>query len=192
MPRPHRILVGGCFYHVNTRALDSMPAFLGVPDRMVFERITAEVVERYEWRCHASCQVGNHYHLLVETPEPNLHLGMRDLNGRHARAFNGRHGRRGPLWERRYHAELVRRDSHALELARHIVNNPVRAGLAADAEEWTWSSCLATAGLEAAPAHLTTTWILGQFNPADIDDARRRYRAWVRAGARRGARRHGL
>ena len=69
------------------------------------------------WRVHAYCRMTNHYHLLVETLDPNIGRGMERLNGIYARWFNWRHGYAGHLFERRYHDELVERDAQLFELA---------------------------------------------------------------------------
>jgi putative transposase len=56
------------------------------------------VVDRYGWICHAYVVMHNHFHLLVETPLPNLSLGMRQLNGLYAQWFNRRHNRSGHVF----------------------------------------------------------------------------------------------
>jgi putative transposase len=66
----------------------------------------------------------NHYHLLIETPEANLSRGMRQLNGVYTQSFNRTHGRVGHVFQGRYQAILVERDSYLLELARYIELNP--------------------------------------------------------------------
>jgi len=71
--------------------------------------------------------MGNHYHLLIETPDGNLSHGMRQLNGVFTQRFNQNHGRVGPVFQGRYKAIIVQKDVYLLELARYIVLNPVRA-----------------------------------------------------------------
>ncbi len=105
----------------------------------------------------------NHYHFLVETPLPNLARGMRQLNGIYTQRFNRRHGHVGHLFQGRYHAILVEKDSYLRELARYVVLNPVRARLVKRPEQWRWSSYRAIAGMDAAPPWLATDWLLGQF-----------------------------
>ena len=63
------------------------------------------------------------YHLLIETPEANLARGMRQLNGVYTQRFNRVHGRVGHVFQGRYKAILVERDSYLLELARYVVLN---------------------------------------------------------------------
>jgi putative transposase len=71
--------------------------------------------------------MGNHYHLLVETPEGKLSQGMRQLNGVYTQRFNRLHGRVGHVFQGRYKVILVDKDSYLLELARYIALNPVRS-----------------------------------------------------------------
>ena len=134
---------------------------------------------------HAYCLMGNHYHLLIETPRPNLALGMRQLNGVYAQHFNRRYRRVGHLFQGRYKAVLVERDSHLLELCRYIVLNPVRAHLCSHPARWPWSSYQATTGQSTAPVWLTTDWILSQFAPHRAD-AQERYQQFVADGRRGG------
>jgi hypothetical protein len=106
----------------------------------------------------------NHYHLLIETPEGNLSIGMRQLNGVYTQLFNKYHGRNGHLFQGRYKAILIQKDSHLLEVCRYVVLNPVRAGMAEAPEAWKWSSYLATAGKANPSPCLATDWVLGQFS----------------------------
>ena len=127
--------------------------------------------------------MGNHFHLLVETPVPTLSQGMRQLDGVYGQAFNRRHGRVGHLFQGRFKGILVQREAHLLELVRYVVRNPVAAGLVAGAADWPWSSYRATAGLAPAPSWLETEWTLSRFG-ASRSRARRRFREFVDEGGR--------
>ena len=125
--------------------------------------------------------MANHYHLLVETPKPNLSLGMRQLNGIYTQAFNRRHQRVGHLFQGRFKAILVERQSYLLELCRYVVLNPIRIKGHARTGNWKWSSYRVTAGLASGPELLTTDWVLGQFGK-NRAQAQKRYRDFVRDG----------
>jgi REP element-mobilizing transposase RayT len=84
------------------------------------------VISRYRWLCHACCLMENHYHLLIETPRANLSLWMRQLNGIYTQTFNRRHRRVGHIFQGRFKAILVEKESYLLEFCRYIVLNPVR------------------------------------------------------------------
>jgi REP element-mobilizing transposase RayT len=168
-------------YHVTTRGNNRERIFAGPADNELLLSFLAKVVDGHGWLCHAYCLMTNHYHLLVQTPKANLAAGMHELNSRYAKAFLARQGRTGHAFERRYHARLIERQAHLLEVCRYIVLNPTRAKPSCPVADWPWSSYRATGGLAARPAFLTTEWVLGNFGtPAR---ARERYRAFVAAGS---------
>ncbi len=154
-------------------------------DRRRFVRILGDTVIRARWILHAWVLMSNHYHLLVETPEPTLSKGAKRLNQSYAEAFNERHERVGHLFQGRFKGILVERESHLLELVRYIVLNPVRAHCVRIAGDYEWSNYHATAGLRAAPSWLEIAWTLKQFQPVDIAAAHEAYRRFVADG--RGA-----
>ena len=190
MPRPLRIEFPGALYHVTSRGNNQARIFWDDADRRSFLGALAAVVARDRFELHAYCLMGNHYHAVLGTPAANLARGMQRLNSAFAQYANARHGRSGHVFQGRYHAQLVEEEAHLLHVARYVVLNPVRAGLAAAPAGWRWSSYRATAGLERAPAFLTTAWLLGQFS-ADEGRARQRYAAFVADGLERTAG-HGL
>src|SRR5450759_3527274 len=104
--------------------------------------------------------MGNHYHLLAETPQPNLSRGMQWLNGVYTQRFNRRHECVGHVFQGRFKAILVERDSYLLELARYIVLNPVRAKVVKNPDRYPWSSYPATVGAVVSTACLSTDWLL--------------------------------
>ena len=142
MTRPLRVLYPGAVYHVVARGNERQRIFRDVTDYRGFLKLLELVVDRYCWLCHGYCLMGNHYHLLVETPRANLPIGMRHLNGCHTRSFNRRWGRVGHLFQGRYKAEVVEKQSYLLELIRYIALNPVRVEppLCATPEQYQWSS----------------------------------------------------
>lgn len=164
MARPLRIEFPGALYHVTARGNARQDIYLDARDSWRFLDLLGTVCTRYEWRCFAYCLMTNHYHLVVETAQPNLSAGMRQLNGRYSQAFNYRHQREGHLFQGRYKAILVEREAYLLEVCRYVVLNPVRAGLARAPRAWRWSSYRATlAG--AGPAWLAARELLGLFAP---------------------------
>jgi putative transposase len=181
MARPLRIEYPGALYHVTSRGNGLSKIFRSTNDRTTLLAILAAVIQKYGWQLHAYCLMGNHYHLVVETPHGNLSRGMRQLNGVYTQAFNWRHRTTGHLFQGRYKAILVDKESYLLELCRYVVLNPVRAGMVDRPERWPWSSYRATAGLLAVPEFLTTDWLLSQFGKKKAQ-SQSRYRAFVREG----------
>jgi len=79
MSRPLRLQFPGAVYHVTARGNAREAIFFGDADRSLFLQTLGEAIERFRWRCHAYCLMNNHYHLLLETADANLSLGMRHL-----------------------------------------------------------------------------------------------------------------
>ena len=181
MARSLRIEYPGAAYHVTSRGNDRQDVFVDDDDRTAFLEVVHQLGDRFNWLCHAYCLMTNHYHLLVETIDPTLSRGMRQLNGVYTQAFNRHHGRVGHLFQGRFKAILVEKDAYLLELCRYVVLNPVRAKMVRSAKDWRWSSYRVTAGIEDTPAFLTVDWILSQFNDRRLK-AQKEYRRFVSAG----------
>jgi hypothetical protein len=105
----------------------------------------------------------NHYHLILETLEGNLSRGMRQLNGIYTQKYNWRYTKTGHIFQGRYKAIVVDKESYLLELCRYVVLNPVRANIVKRPQDWKWSSYRSTAGRAKSPQWLTADWILAQF-----------------------------
>src|SRR4030065_621203 len=127
MARPLRIEYPGAVYHITSRGNEKKLIFKDERDREIFLDTLSQVDKRYNWLCHAYCLMNNHYHLITETPDGNLSAGMRQLNGVYTQAFNRQHNRVGHLFQGRYKAILIQKDSHLLEVCRFVVLNPVGA-----------------------------------------------------------------
>ncbi len=181
MARPLRIEYAGAVYHVTSRGNARRSIFRDDKDRAMLLNILEEVNERYHWLCHAYCLMSNHYHLVIETPDGNLSKGMRHLNGIYTMWFNRHHGSVGHVFQGRYKAIVIQRESYLLEVCRYVVLNPVRAKIVRIPERWRWSSYRATAGMEKAHPCLSTDWVLGQFG-SKRRAAEQRYRAFVKEG----------
>lgn len=181
MARPLRLEFAGALYHVTARGDRKQDIYEDDEDRHAFLSVLAGVAERFNWLVHAYCLMDNHYHLLVETPNGNLSQGMRQLNGVYTQYSNRRHDLTGHLFQGRYKAILVQKEAYLLEVARHVVLNPVRAERVRSAGDWPWSSYRATAGRRDTPVWLTTDSILSAF-AEQRSDAVMKYRRFVSAG----------
>ncbi len=121
MARPLRLEFTGALYHITSRGDRHEDIYEDDADRKAFTSVLGNVCKTYNWVCHAYCLMSNHYHLLIETPDANLSRGMRQLNGVYTQTFNRAHGQAGHVFQGRYKAVLVEKDSYLLELSRYIV-----------------------------------------------------------------------
>jgi len=181
MARPLRIEFAGALYHVISRGNERRPIVRDDADRRKRLEWLRRTVETYGWRLHAFVLMNNHDHLFVETPEPNLSAGMQHYNGSYTGYFNRRHGRTGHLFQGRFRGHLIEEEGHYLEISRYVHLNPVRVGLVARPEQWTWGSC---------PGYIRATRTLEWIRYDDVlrefgrylPQARRAYGQFLRAG----------
>jgi putative transposase len=140
MPRLARYLLPerGIF-HVTTRGVARQAISRDDEDRRLFLVLLARATRRTNWDCHAFCLMPNHHHLIVETHQDLLSVGLRQLNGRYAQAFNERHERTGHLFGDRFAAFVIGDEEHLRAAAEYVLQNPVRAGLCRRADDWPWS-----------------------------------------------------
>jgi len=129
MARPLRIEYEGAFYHVTSRGNERKRIFHSKYDYEKFKSYLKESQEKYGYFLHCYVLMSNHYHLLIETPEANLSQIMHYINGAYTNYINRRKMRSGHLFQGRYKAILLDRDSYLLELSRYIHLNPVRANI---------------------------------------------------------------
>ena len=145
MPRQVRIEYEGATYHVMCRGDRREAIFADDHDRQTFLRTLAEVVGKTGWRLHAYVLMSNHYHLLLETPEPNLVRGMTWFQTTYTTRYNARHRTSGHLFGGRYKAVVIDLEvpRYFAAVLTYIHLNPVRAGLAkvgAGLLDYSWSS----------------------------------------------------
>jgi len=146
MARPLRIEYPGAVYHVMARGNQGRSIFKDDRDRERFLEALGESCEKTGWQVHAYVLMGNHYHLLVETPEGNLVAGMKWLQGAYTQRYNGRHEVFGHLFQGRYKAVVVdgAAPGYFEVVSTYIHLNPARAGLIAVGRQplkaYRWSS----------------------------------------------------
>ncbi len=180
MPRPLRIQFSGAVYHVMCRGNRQDPIFKDRVDHERFLQTLGEACKRCGWRVHAFVLMGNHYHLLLETPEPNLVDGMRWLQGVYTQRFNARHKVFGHLFQGRYKALLVDDGEYFSTVATYIHLNPARSrsfdlnrGMLTDFE---WSSYRGYMRPAERPEWLCTDRVLSSSGVEDTPAGRSRYR----------------
>lgn len=181
MARQPRLEFPHAVYHVSSHGNAGYPIAGDEHDGAMFLSVLGSVVERYNWLCHAYCLMDDHYHLMIETPDANLSRGMRQLNGVYTQKHNRRHGRSGHIFEGRYKAVVVEKETYLLELCRYVVLNPLRSRLAVMPGGWAWSSYRATTGEAGIPAWIYPDRILGSFS-SKWSHAREAYKKYVLDG----------
>jgi putative transposase len=142
MARRLRLEYSGALYHVINRGNYRRDVFETVGAAQSFVATLQEAVERFGWRLHAFVVMRNHFHLVVETPEPNLSAGMHWLLSAVATRFNRFRRERGHLFQGRYQALLIEDAVVLGHVVDYVHLNPVRAKLTAakHVAAFRWSS----------------------------------------------------
>jgi len=145
MSRQIRIEYEGAIYHVLNRGDRREKIFLDDKDRQTFLKTLGEVCLRAGWRVHAYCLMGNHFHLVIETPQPTLVLGMKWFLGTYTQRFNARHRMWGHLFSGRYKSLIVdgAENFYFRTVCDYVHLNPARARMLESEQalaEYPWSS----------------------------------------------------
>jgi REP-associated tyrosine transposase len=139
MARAHRIQIAGGYFHVMARAVSGAALFRDDDDREGFVRRFDYVVRGRKWNVWAYCLMTTHYHLVLETPRPDLARGLQYLNGSYAHCFNRRWDRYGALFAERYVSRSIESEAYLAEACDYVLTNPVRAGICDSPLKWRWS-----------------------------------------------------
>jgi putative transposase len=182
MTRLQRIDYPNAIHHVTQRGNDRQLLFETPDDYHVFLDTLAECVARYRWQVLSYCLMPTHLHLLVQTPDANLSLGMRRLKGSCARKLNAAHDRSGQVFPGRFESQLIEDEEHLHAALAYIALIPVQAGLSATPQDWIWSSHAELAGARPPSGRIAEAEVLDRFatRPAT---ARTRYGRMVAAHA---------
>lgn len=178
MARPLRIEYPGAFYHVINRGNAGEDIFLNDRDRSKFLEYLEKAVERYGIKIHTYCLMTNHYHLLIETPQPNLSQSIKWVNVSYSVYFNRKRQRKGHLFQGRFKSVLVDADEYLKHLSRYIHLNPLRAGMTDDLISYPWSSYPFYTGKKKSPDWFELNWLLSLFGK-NKKEAVRNYRNFV-------------
>lgn len=182
MPRPLRIEYAGAIYHLMNRGDRREPIFLDDQDRRTFLRTLHEACEKTGWEIHAYCLMANHFHLVAETPQPNLVAGMKWLLGTYTGRFNRRHQFFGHVFSGRYKSLVIdgRSPGYLRAACDYVHLNPVRAGLVAVEQSlsaFPWSSYPLYLSRRRRPAWLRVDRLLGEHGiQADSTEGRGEFR----------------
>lgn len=153
MPRKKRVWQQEMCHHIMFRGVDGRALFFDDQDRIKFLLLLQEAIELHALKVHAFCLMTNHIHLILEPLKGSLSTGVHRFAGRYAQYYNGRHQRRGYVYQGRFRSIIVESGLYLRRLIRYIHLNPLEAGLAKTPDDYQWSSHQAYFG------HTCFTWL---------------------------------
>ena len=146
-------------------------------DREIFLQTIEEACFQFCIEIHAYCLMGNHYHLLIKTPQANLSRAMRHINGVYTQRYNRLNKTGGSLFRGRYKAILVDSAAYLLHLSKYIHLNPLSAGMVDCLEQYEWSSYSAYIDRIKVPRWLVRDEVYGQLTGSE--DKGEHYRCFI-------------
>lgn len=155
--------------------------FEDLHDRLRFIDILAEAVGRHRVHMCAECRMGNHFHVIVRTPEANISEFMGYLNGVFAQDSNRRHRRIGHVFGDRFKPILIDSELYFRVAVGYVVMNPVSAGLVNSPDEWPWSSYRSIVGLAPVPSYLCLDWLDTAFQAPSREESQRKFCDYLKA-----------
>ena len=127
-------------YFITVCAHDRQSAFTQPSlARLVLDVLYAEQ-ERQRCSVFSYCLMPDHFHYLVQPREDGKSvLTFTDQFKGKSTNLSWTVGWRGKLWQRGYWDHIVRNEESLVAISQYILDNPVRKGLVAKAEDWPWS-----------------------------------------------------
>lgn len=140
MPRYARKKSESGIFHVMLRGINKQTIFEDDEDRERF----VETIERYKtissYEVYGYCLMSNHIHLLLKEAEETISAVIKRISSSYVFWYNRKYGRCGHLFQERYKSEIVENEAYLLTVLRYIHQNPVKAGLSKNVEDYKWSS----------------------------------------------------
>src|SRR3954462_3918980 len=143
MARLARLLIPAAPHHVTQRGNRRQPVFFSDEDYAAYSDLVAAACAAHDVQCLAWCLMPNHVHLILTPSDADgLRAALAEAHRRYSRRINLAHGWTGYLFQGRF-ASYPMDEAHLMAAVRYVELNPVRAKLAASAEDWRWSSARA-------------------------------------------------
>lgn len=185
MPRIARVIAAGFPHHITQRGNNHATVFFDDEDRQTYLKLLAAYTQKHNVHIWAYCLMGNHVHLLaVPETETALSRGIGLTNQMYTHYINRKLEQTGRIWQNRFFSCVVGSEQYLWAVARYIERNPLKAGLAATAEAYPWSSAKAHISGTADPLLHGHPWLSPQEQQAysgfvsmadeDIDNAIRK------------------
>src|SRR3989344_9264331 len=142
MPRTARVAPSEHVYHVLTRGNNRQGVFEDKEDFRKYLDLLLRYKEKYQFKIYHYVLMTNHVHLVIEPSESGGSLSeiMKGINLAYAQHFKRRYNHTGHFWQDRYKSIIISKDEYLLACGSYVELNPVRAKIAADPKDYTWSS----------------------------------------------------
>ena len=165
MPRKPREKSQTGIYHIIVRGINQQDIFHDEDDFDKYLGAVKKIGMENGIIVLGYCLMTNHVHLLVKESNTQVAIFMKRLGISYALWYNWKYERHGHVFQDRFKSECVEKDAYLLTVIRYIHNNPVKATIVKNPEQYLWSSCSAYYNAEIQAGNgLDTRLILGIFS----------------------------
>lgn len=140
MPRQARKKSESGIYHIMLRGINKQQIFEDDEDCEKFLWVLKDTKEQSGYKLLAYCLMGNHIHLLIKVEKEPLEQIFKRIGGKFVYWYNIKYQRIGHLFQDRFKSEPVEDDSYLLTVLRYIHQNPVKAKICKNVEDYKFSS----------------------------------------------------
>jgi REP element-mobilizing transposase RayT len=154
MSRLARVKSISGIYHVMIRGANRQEIFHDDEDCIKFLDIIKKYKIQSKMSVYAWCLMSNHVHLLLKEGNEDISLTMKRIGVSFVSYYNEKYRTTGHLFQDRFKSENVESNRYLFTVIRYIHQNPVKAGIVNQVDEWRWSSCLGYYGKNTYPRWL--------------------------------------
>lgn len=140
IPRKRREWYPGAIYHVVARGNHKNDIFINKEDYLQYMKYLNEANEKHSFNLYSYCLMSNHVHLQIATTDTEIWTIMKRINWQYSTYFNYKYDKVGHLFQGRYYAEVIERESYLLQTSKYIHLNPVKACIVDNPIKYPWSS----------------------------------------------------
>lgn len=184
MPRKARknIIAPETLYHVTGRGNNQKRIFRAARDYKKMLNILRKTKEKYPFYFYTYNLMPNHYHFGIETIKVPVSKIMHQINNDYVKYFRRRYNGSGHLFQDRYFANVIDKDSYLWELVRYIDLNAFRAGIVEKPDDYRWSSYLVYFKPKHKDNLIDRDRFLSHYIDEDLEKARLAYLKFIKEG----------
>ncbi len=141
MVRQRRIYYSSAVYHVTARGNNRQMILKEKEDKITFLKVLSKFKERFSFKLYGFCLMDNHFHIVIEVIHPyTISRIMQSIMLSYGLSFRKSHSYIGHLFQGRFKSNVIEQDHYIRECIEYIHNNPIRAKMVNNPEEYPWSN----------------------------------------------------
>ncbi|WP_175640723.1 transposase [Metabacillus schmidteae] len=176
MPREARVKSKTGIYHIIWRGANRQEIFHDEEDWKKF----LDILKKYKTNCelivYAWCLMNNHVHVLIKEGNEDISITMKRIGVSYVGYYNWKYRTTGHLFQDRFKSENVETNKYLVTVVRYIHQNPVKAGMVKQTEDWEWSSCRGYYGIDLYPKNLLDSHFILKMFSVDRTMAKDRFK----------------